>query len=96
MQLCKQLTARQVCKNIIGTEGLTGLFRSYPITVFMNIPFQAVIVCVNENLKTYVKPGERSHPHTWYFICAGIAGGVAGAVTNPLDVVRTRMQTQTL
>ena len=96
MQLCKNLSFTQTVKNVVNAEGPTGLFRSYPITVFMNIPYQAVVVCVNENLKTIIKPAERSNPHSWYFFCAGVAGGVAGIVTNPLDVVRTRLQTQTL
>lgn len=62
----------------------------------MNIPFQAVIVCVNENLKTIIKPWEKENPHPWYFLCAGVAGGIAGFMTNPLDVIKTRLQTQTL
>ena len=57
----------------------------------MNVPFQAVVVCVNENLKTYFKPWEKHNPHLWYFLCAGIAGGIAGIVTNPVDVVKTRL-----
>ena len=72
---------------------MIGLYRSYPITVFMNIPFTSALVCVNENLKTFFKPWERSNPHTWYFICAGLAGGAAGVLTNPLDVIKTRLQT---
>ena len=73
-----------------------GLFRSYPLTVFMNIPFFATVVCVNENAKTYIKPWERSNPTLWYFGIAGVAGGIAGVFTNPLDVVKTRIQTQDL
>lgn len=33
---------------------------------------------------------------TSYFVCAGIGGGIAAVVTNPLDVVKTRIQTECL
>ena len=73
---------------------MRGLFRSYPLTVLMNVPFMSVVVCVNENLKTYIKPWEKRNQHFWYFFCAGVAGGIAGIATNPMDVVKTRLQTQ--
>jgi len=57
----------------------------------MNIPFSSTVVCCNENLKTLIKPWERDHTLLWYFICAGISGGVAGLPTNPLDVIKTRL-----
>ena len=72
---------------------MKGLYRSYPVTVFMNLPFTSVVVCVNENMKTLVKPWQRDNPHAWYFVCAGVAGGLAGVFTNPMDVVKTRLQT---
>lgn len=75
-------------------EGIRGLYRSYPITVMMNIPFASAVITCNENLKTMVKPWEKQNSYFWYFFCAGISGGIAGFITNPLDVVKTRLQTQ--
>ena len=60
----------------------------------MNIPFATTVVCVNENLKTWLQPWSRPNPYFWYFICAGAAGALAAIVTNPLDVIKTRLQTQ--
>lgn len=52
-----------------------------------------MVVCVNENMKTLLRPMDREKPHFWYFLCASVAGGTAGVITNPLDVIKTRLQT---
>ena len=91
MQLCNSVSVLQTFRNIVREEGFRGLYRSYPITVSMNIPFASCVVCCNENLKTVVRPWERQNSYIWYFLCAGISGGLAGLMTNPLDVVKTRL-----
>ena len=94
LQICSGITARDCVRDIVKKEGLKGLYRSYPITVLMNIPFASSVVSINENLKTQLRPWERQNPLIWYFVCAGVSGAFAGVIINPLDVVKTRLQTQ--
>lgn len=89
--MCSHLSTKDAIKNLVKEEGIKGLYRSYPTTVLMNIPYATVVVTINENLKTYVQPWNKSNPHLYYFLCAGAAGGIAGLATNPLDVVKTRL-----
>ena len=72
-------------------QGFRALYRSYPVTVLMNVPFAMTVVCVNENLKTLIRPWDRQFSIGWYFLCAGIAGATAAVVTTPLDVIKTRL-----
>lgn len=61
----------------------------------MNIPYGCVMVAVNESLKRALRPAGDYDIQT--FILAGSgAGAIAAAATNPLDVVKTRLQTQAL
>ena len=53
-----------------------------------------MIVCFNENLKTFVKPEKRKNKLFYYFICASISGTIESILTNPMDVLKTRLQTQ--
>jgi solute carrier family 25 iron transporter 28/37 len=87
-------------KSVVRTEGLGALFRSYPTTLAINAPYGAVLVAANEKLKTWLVspalkedvPKEALLPR--FFLSAGMAAACASVLTHPLDVVKTRLQTQ--
>ncbi|CAN0430702.1 unnamed protein product, partial [Ectocarpus sp. 8 AP-2014] len=75
------------------TEGTQAFYRSFPTTLFMNIPYGCVMVAVNESLKRVMRPAGDYDTKTFLLAGSG-AGAVAAVATNPLDVVKTRLQTQ--
>jgi len=82
-------------------EGPRAFYRSLPTTLAMNIPYMGLLVGTNESLKRSLDLGakggvreQRFAGAPWYFLTAGISGALASAVTLPLDVVKTRLQTQ--
>ncbi len=66
-----------------------------PTTILMNIPAASVNVAVNESCRRVLNPSGNYDIYT-YMMSGTVAGGIAGAVTNPLDVIKTRLQTQTI
>ncbi|KAK2195508.1 bifunctional Mitochondrial carrier domain superfamily/Mitochondrial substrate-solute carrier [Babesia duncani] len=80
--------------SLIRQEGIASLFRSLSTTLFMNIPYQVVLVSVNEFLKKLGRSKNRKTNAATYFLYAGVGGAIAGALTNPLDVIKTRLQVQ--
>ncbi|GBE60754.1 mitochondrial carrier superfamily protein [Babesia ovata] len=60
----------------------------------MNVPYHTVLVSVNDFLLRTHPGGRDKCGVATYFLYAGIGGAVAGALTNPLDVIKTRLQTQ--
>ena len=80
-------------RKVIKYEGVSALYLSFPTTLLMNVPYGSVMMVTNDSIKTILNPsGERNVPA--YFVAGGCAGGVAALVTNPLDVAKTRLQTQ--
>jgi solute carrier family 25 iron transporter 28/37 len=79
------------CINQIATtEGVLSFWRSFPVTLVMNIPYNAILVSVYESLKVVYLPWAGEHVSS-YFICAGISGGVAALLTTPMDNIKTRL-----
>ncbi|KAJ3071032.1 hypothetical protein HDU98_005918 [Podochytrium sp. JEL0797] len=78
--------------SILKANGIRGLYRGYAMTIFREIPF----CCVQFPLFEYMKKswgkaqGRKAEPLE-AAVCGSISGGIAAAVTTPLDVVKTRI-----
>ena len=81
--------ARTVYRN----EGLSAFYVSYPTTLTMTIPFAACQFAVYEWSKKLVNPKGEYSPVT-HVLAGGMAGAVGAAVTTPLDVAKTLLQTR--
>jgi len=80
--------------SILRTEGLRGLTRGLGPTLVRDVPFSGLYLMFYEQLKTWV-PEEvsRSQGSTAvHFSCGLMAGLLASLVTQPADVIKTRLQ----
>lgn len=74
-------------------EGIFAFYRSYTTQLTMNIPSQCTNFIVYEAFRKNLNPGGQYDPRT--HILAGAAAGIASsAVTTPLDVAKTLLNTQ--
>lgn len=95
MQLGYYQNVRHCMKEMLRTEGLRAFYVSLPTTLMMNIPNGCIVVPVNESMKKILNPsGEYNVSAS--LLSGSIAGAVAAAITTPLDVVKTRLQTQNM
>ncbi|KAF8424061.1 mitochondrial carrier domain-containing protein [Tirmania nivea] len=81
--------ARTVYKN----EGVRAFYISYPTTLAMTIPFTAIQFTCYESLAKVLNPKKRYDPLT-HCVSGGLAGAAAAAITTPLDVIKTLLQTR--
>ena len=83
-------------RTILATEGVRAFYVSLPLTLTMNIPYGCVMVAVNESTKKVLQSSGNYNILLTSMVAGGIAGGVAAFLTNPLDVIKTKLQTRDL
>lgn len=83
-------------RTIVRTEGFGAMFSGYKATIFRDLPFSALQFAFYEQEQTWAKEwvGSRDIGFPLEILTATTAGGMAGVMTCPLDVVKTRIQTQ--
>ncbi|KAG5937678.1 hypothetical protein E4U60_001782 [Claviceps pazoutovae] len=83
-------------RTIVRTEGASALFYGYKATLYRDVPFSALQFMFWEQFhawaRIYKNGSDIGVPLE--IITGATAGGLAGVLTCPLDVVKTRLQTQ--
>lgn len=83
-------------RKIIRQEGFGALFHGYKATLWRDLPFSALQFTFYEKERDLAKDyvGSNNIGLLLEIATAASAGGAAGVITTPLDVVKTRIQTQ--
>ncbi|CAL7938686.1 unnamed protein product [Xylocopa violacea] len=79
--------------NIYKNEGVFAFYRSYTTQLAMNVPFQMIHFITYEIAQAFTNPDHGYNPLA-HMTSGALAGAVAAAVTTPLDVCKTVLNTQ--
>ncbi|XP_076249797.1 mitoferrin-1 [Calliopsis andreniformis] len=80
-------------KNVYREEGAYAFYRSYTTQLTMNVPFQVIHFITYEVAQSYTNPEHTYHPAA-HMKSGALAGAIAAALTTPLDVCKTLLNTQ--
>ncbi|KAK6346887.1 hypothetical protein TWF696_006990 [Orbilia brochopaga] len=83
-------------RTIVRTEGWNAMFYGYKATLMRDLPFSALQFAFWEQFQKWAKASCSGSDIGLglEILTGGAAGGLAGTITTPLDVVKTRIQTQ--
>jgi hypothetical protein len=83
-------------RTIVRTEGFSALFYGYKATLYRDLPFSALQFMFWEQFHAWSRQYKQSREigAPLELLTGAAAGGLAGVMTCPLDVVKTRLQTQ--
>lgn len=83
-------------RTIVRKEGFSALFYGFKATLYRDLPFSALQFMFYEQNQIWARKWKNTREigPQLEFMTGAAAGGLAGAITCPLDVVKTRLQTQ--
>ncbi|KAI1468805.1 mitochondrial carrier [Daldinia caldariorum] len=83
-------------RTIIRKEGFSELFSGYKATLYRDLPFSALQFMFYEQFQSWAREYKKSRDIgvRLELLTGAAGGGLAGVLTCPLDVVKTRLQTQ--
>jgi hypothetical protein len=83
-------------RTIVRSEGTSALFHGYKATLYRDLPFSALQFMFWEQFQAWSRVYKQSRDIgvPLELLTGAAAGGLAGVITCPLDVVKTRLQTQ--
>ncbi|XP_028765945.1 S-adenosylmethionine carrier 1, chloroplastic/mitochondrial [Neltuma alba] len=80
---------------ISSVEGIKGLYAGYGSFLLRDLPFDAIQFCIYEQLRIgYMLAARRNLNDPENAIVGAFAGALTGAITTPLDVIKTRLMVQ--
>lgn len=92
----KSPTAMQLTRELLKEKGIAGLYKGLGATLLRDVPFSIIYFPLFANLNNLGKKGaEGPAPFYVSFASGCIAGSTAAVAVNPVDVIKTRLQSLT-
>lgn len=95
MQTGQFTSAPNAVRLIVAKEGFKGLYAGYSSFLLRDLPFDALQFCLYEQLRIgYKLAAKRELNDPENAVIGAFAGAITGAITTPLDVMKTRLMVQ--
>nr|GEU64322.1 S-adenosylmethionine carrier 1, chloroplastic/mitochondrial [Tanacetum cinerariifolium] len=95
MQTRQFASAPDAVRLIVAKEGFKGLYAGYGSFLLRDLPFDAIQFCIYEQLRIgYKRAARRDLNDPENAAIGAFAGALTGAITTPLDVIKTRLMIQ--
>jgi hypothetical protein len=101
LQVCPQSSTMSIVRNLYQSHGLGGFYKGYFITQIVFVPYTISYFVTYEKLKGMfsmnfdARQMSSGLPLHLYVLCSSIAATIAGIISNPMEVVKTRCQINT-
>ncbi|XP_017100019.1 mitoferrin [Drosophila bipectinata] len=80
-------------RDVYKKEGFKAFYRAYGTQLFMNLPYQTIHFTIYEFIQNKFNLERKYNPKV-HMVAGAAAGASAAAITTPLDVVKTLLNTQ--